>query len=425
MRRTRGTIAVAVAIIGVAGCGGGSAPTAVSQSPKSALAATADRVQTEVAKVWPNTDRIWPGVDFGGRSLLLTDGTEGWAISTGGSTPVKVAVPQAGVAVRTWHGRDAVVVSSQVADPFLAGTDAMFRAAKLPAVTAVARDYPLETAPRLDRAMLYDSLVEAYRTPADRSSDLAAAAYWNDRWTQDSPGEAARSRLSDRVEGTDGYFDGVVSSMGAADRVDYPSEVNAGGRLVGGVTPVGVVRDQGLGEGRGVNAVAAMNLDATHPGWKDAVWAGSATPVSVLLGGVSAAPQQVPSGLVRAVNDEVARENSALIPRLDPLIAAYRDREPMVLIPAAPSAAQYVSPQVPYPLVDGVEGRFVTKTGSATAQRGTALTGVVGGIRYLMVPVSSDNVSHDQVSLDVDGFKGNFQVRPVVGADGRKELIAV
>lgn len=440
MRRTGGAVTLALVAIGVAGCGGSGAPTAVSQSPASVLAATADRVHGEVAKVWPQTDQIWPGVNFGERTLILTNGTDAWAIRTSGSTPVKMAVPVGGVAVSSWQGHPAVVVSSAVKDPFLTGTDAMFRAAKLPKNgDEAAPDYPLETAPRLDRTMLYDALVEAYRTPGDRPADLAAAAYWNSRWMKDAPDEASRSLATDRIEGTDGYFDGVVESIAAvADNgdaearrvqtvgVDYPSEVNAGDKLVGGVTDaaVGVVGDNQIGEARAVNAVAAMNLDETHPGWKSTVWTGARSPLSMLLAGVAPAPQQPAPGLARAVNDEVASQNSNLIPRLDPIIAAYRD-DPLVLIPATIDAPQYHSSQTPYPLVDRLNGRFATKTGSATAQQATALTTVISGTRYLIVPISPDNVAKDRVTLSTSGFTGTFQVRPATAPDGHQELMAL
>ncbi|MFE3762351.1 hypothetical protein ACFXPI_11370 [Streptomyces sp. NPDC059104] len=82
-------------------------------------------------------------------------------------------------------------------------------------------DYPLRAEPRILRAMIYNALLDAYRSPGSRDEHLAAAAYWYHRWSTGYAAEKERTHWSDVMEGTAHYADtAAVGMAGASDPDD-------------------------------------------------------------------------------------------------------------------------------------------------------------------------------------------------------------
>ncbi|MFL6053068.1 MAG: hypothetical protein ACJ72W_09160 [Actinoallomurus sp.] len=124
-KRERGWAALAtVAALGaVAGCSGGSQKGHGPTSAVTALKPVSDEVQEDVARVWPQAPRIWPGTVLKDRRIILGDGGRARLISVEGVSDLnpselrkrKIDIPRGGSSYTTWDGHPAVILN--VADP--------------------------------------------------------------------------------------------------------------------------------------------------------------------------------------------------------------------------------------------------------------------------------------------------------------------
>jgi hypothetical protein len=445
----------------VAGCAG-SSHNAARMSTATALVPVSGEVQHDVAKVWPQASRIWPGVVLKDRRIILGDGKAARLITVEGVTTLtpaklaeeKVTVPAAGSLYTTWDGHPAVVLNT--ADPayaaeakanrvglsnvlFGAATDELFHSWQVAGGAKAGRElrgteYPLAVTPRLYRAMLYNDLLAAYRDPRQRRQRLAAAAYWNSRWEKEYPDEAKRAVPTDANEGAAGYFDTVASAMaGGADRenrTDLRENVP--------YAPLDQVSDPRRltldGEGGPLGAIAGLILEETRKGWQKQVTQGGQTPVGLLLYGVTPVAEQPSDGLRQSIQDVLAKQNSDLIPRFTPLVSAYHDTaDPLLLVPLDSATGDldaggyYTTKDVPYTMLARLSGSFQLPTGTLRADQASVLTGMVDGHQYVIVPIDpahhGTHVSNDRVELSTGTLTGTFQVR-THGAGGRERLVA-
>jgi hypothetical protein len=422
-----------------------------------ALAPVAKEVQHAVAKVWPESADIWPGTVLKDRLIILSDGRGTKLISVDGVTNLtpaklaekKVTVPATGSSYATWDGHPAVVINA--ADPsyaadaqaahaglssavFQAATDEMFHAAQPNLGKGEAlrgTEFPMAVTPRLYRAMLYNDLLQAYRQPDQRRQWLGRAAYWKAGWERAYPDEVKRAAATDVGEGAAGYFEGVAIAMAmGADRGDRDEM-----RKHAMFRPLDKSLDPGQltldGEGAALGGVAGMLLDETRKSWKKELTRGHQTPLNLLLHGVAPIPEQPSYGLRRAIQDILAKRNSDLIPRLGPLVTAYRDRSrPLLMIPLNSATGDldaggyYTARQVPYAMLAGLSGTFKLPSGTLHANEASVLAGEVGGRPYLIVPI--DKKSHDgsrTVRLHTRALTGTVGVT-AQGSGGRQTLIA-
>ena len=446
----------------VAGCAGHS-QKAATVSKATAVAPVAREIHGYVAKVWPEAGQIWPGAVLEDRRIIIGDGRTARLITVGGVESLsaadlarrKVTIPPSGSLYTTWDRQPAVVINS--ADPsyaeeakaehaslseilFGAATDELFHSwqqrGRPPAASRVLRgtEYPLAVTPRLYRAMLYDDVLAAYRDPGQRRQHLAHAAYWNSRWQKEYPDEARRAAATDAAEGAAGYFDAIAAAMAeGADRKDRDSVRKHIGYdpLDRNVDPVRLTVD---GEAAPLGALAGLILDEDKKPWRQQMVRGGVTPIGLLLWGVAPAAEQPSDDLRQAIQDALAKQNSDLIPRFNPLVRAYNDHgDALLLVPLETATGDletggyYTSKDVPYAMLARLSGTFRFRTGSLRADQATVLTGTVGGRQYVIVPLDPSHrktrLAGDRLRLNTGPLTGTFQVR-AQKMKGREGLVA-
>lgn len=464
---SRGRGAAAAALLGAttmtaAGCAIGSQKEA-RRSTATALAPVAQEVHDHIARVWPQSARIWPGTVLKDRRIVLGDGTSGRLVSVDGVSTLsaatlaskKVSIPRSGSMYTTWDGHPAVVIN--VADPsylaeakddrtslsqviFGAATDELFHSWQQdhgtntgPAMRGT--EYPMAVTPRLYRAMLYDDLVAAYNEPGQRRQHLAAAAYWNDRWHKQFPAEVKRAAPTDAAEGTAGYFDAVAGAVAeGADRTDH-----ADIRKRSGYEPLGRSLDPRQvtvdGEAAPLGAVAGLLLDETKKDWKKQATHSGQAPADILLAGVAPVAEQPSDQLRQSIQDVLAKQNSDLVPRLSPLLHAYKNPSRALLYVPLNSATgdldaggYFTAETVPYAILPRLTGTFRLAGGTLSADEATVFAGTAGGHQYVIVPVDTSrgaaHLSGGRLRLDTAALKGDFQVTERDGKGGRRHLIA-
>lgn len=443
----------------VAGCGGSD-----KSDPARARALTqvAEEVQHDVAKVWPRSAEIWPGVALGQGRIIVGNPEGARLVTVGGVqnlTPQAVSrrnvtLPGTGSAFVQWDGHPAVVINAD--DPgyhaeaqetqqslaavlFKAGTDELFHSTqqnwgiskKLLQVRGT--DYPLSVTPRLYRGMIYNDLLDAYRDPRKRDDRLAAAAYWKAKWEKEYPEEAKRARTTDAGEGAAGYFDGVAEAVATGAVWGRPAELRRYAPfepLTGSIDPDRLTID---GESTALGGVAGLLLDETKKGWKTQVAQHGRTPLDLLLDGVRPVAEPASDDLRRSIQDEVVKQNSDLVLRLNPLIANYNDgSRNLLLVPLATAIGDlnatgiYTSHDAPYTMVTSLTGTFAMKSGTLRADDASVFLGTVRGQRYVIVPIDPaedhTRLSNGRVRLHTGTLSGTFEV---TNADdhGRRQLI--
>ncbi|NGN62712.1 hypothetical protein G5C51_02190 [Streptomyces sp. A7024] len=419
----RGCVALlaALAALATGACGaGGQQRTADPPVRQRAAAATedgfqrlAERVQGWVAKSWPRAGEVWPGADYSRRALILGDGKHAAVVDTKGVDRLGeaelrragVEVPQVGYEKVRWHGREAVVWNTATTgetgtdaarDAYTTGTHEAFhfyeqRAFDPGKQWPVLRGdlgrrstpYPLKAQPRLQRIMLANELLAAAtaRDAAGRERHRRAAAYWQQQWAKDSPGERRDIRVTDIAEGTAEYFTTVMTSL-------------AEGKPRGaGLKPLDslVAIDT---ESYRIGAAAGLLADARGSDWKKAAETSGRTPAQFALAGAEPEPQQEPEKL-RATLEREQKEGAAKVdPLLRPLRAGYRDRDkPLLLLPeSAATGSTYQEDSfaisgIPYDATTGYTRTYRTKSGGRMQlDKATVLDGAAAGTEGVLIP---------------------------------------
>ncbi|GLY80086.1 hypothetical protein Airi01_083530 [Actinoallomurus iriomotensis] len=459
------------AVLAVAGCAGGS-HKAAPVSKATAVAPVATEMQAYVAKVWPEAGKIWPGVVLKDQRIVIGDGRTARLISVDGVenlTPAdltkhKVQIPSSGSLYTNWDGHPTVVINSadssytdEAKDEhaslsailFGAATDELFhswqqRGRALDRHPMRGTEYPLAVTPRLYRAMIYNDVVAAYHDPKQKQQRLANAAYWYQKWQKEYADEAKHAATTDASEGAAGYFDAVASAMvGGADRTK-PDEI----REHVGFEPL----DQGLdprrltvdGEAAPLGALAGLLLDQAQEhnkkekdkhalSWQKQVAQGGQTPLALLLQGVAPVAEQPSDGLRQAIQDELAKQNSDLIPRFNPLVRAYNNSgDALLLVPLETATGDletggyYTTKNVPYAMLARLNGTFRFTSGQLTAKDASVLTGTVDGHQYVIVPLDPEHktskLSDNRLQLDTGPLTGTFHVK-AQKLNGREGLV--
>lgn len=460
-RGRRLTAVAALAALGgaLAGCSSDSGRVP-GRSLNTALKPVAEEVHDAVARVWPDASKIWPGVVLKDRRIILGDGRDARLVSVDGVTRLspqklaaaKITMPGTGSSFGYWAGHPTVVMN--IADPsydadaqadnvslanalFKAATDELFHQqrqsgkAGQDGMALRGTEFPLAVTPRLYRAMLYNDLLAAYRNPDQRARRLAGAAYWNDRWHKEYAPEAGRAAVTDAREGAAGYFDAVATALAIGADRDDRNQMRRYVPLHELAQRLDMSRLSLDGEGTALGGVAGLLLDETRKGWKSQVAQGGRPPADLLLGGVRPVAEQPSAQLRSSIQDVLAKENTDLIPRLDPLVSAYHDTaHALLLVPMASAdgdlnaGGYYVARNVPYPLLARVSGTFRLSSGTLRADDASVLSGAVDGRSYLIVPLGPHGkVSGNRVELSSGGLTGEFQVTPR-SEHGRREFIA-
>ncbi|GAB2862809.1 hypothetical protein GCM10027176_75920 [Actinoallomurus bryophytorum] len=471
-RRGAGVAAIALGGLAagvIAGCAEHSHKThAISKA--TAVVPVSNEVHGYVSKVWPDAGRIWPGVVLKDRRVIIGDGKVARLVTVEGVknlgaadlTRHRVTIPASGSLYTSWDGHPAVVINS--ADPayadeaknehaslsqilFGAATDELFhswqqRGKPLDQHQLRGTEYPLAVTPRLYRAMLYDDVVAAYHDPQQKKQRLANASYWYSRWQKEYPDEAKRAAATDAAEGAAGYFDAVAAAMAeGADRKD-PGDLRehvSYAPLDQGLDPRHLTVD---GEAAPLGALSGLLLDenkkdenkkgkkAEQP-WQRQVTQGGQTPLGLLLQGVAPAAEQPSDDLRQGIQDVLAKQNSDLIPRFNPLVRAYNDHgDKLLLVPLESATGDldtggyYTTKDVPYAMLARLTGTFQFPSGKLKANEASVLTGAIRGRQYVIVPLDTEHkdtrLSDGRLRLDTGPLVGTFRVKAqkMAGRDG-------
>ena len=196
------------------------------------------------------------------------------------------------------------------------------------------------------------------------------------------------------------------------------------------------------GEAAPLGALAGLLLDEDKkPGKKDEdknSWqkqvAQGQTPVGLLLRGVRPAAEQPSDTLRQAIQDALAKQNSDLIPRFNPLVSAYNNQgDALLLVPLDAATGDletggyYTTKDVPYAMLARLTGTFQLPSGRLRADGASVLTGTVGGRQYVIVPLDPSrkktHLSANQLRLNTGPLTGTFQVK-TQKLQGRESLFA-
>jgi hypothetical protein len=376
--------------------------------------------------------------------LLLTDETNAWVITTAEAKQIpadelrqKAGIPPGPFAPATWDGREAFIVNLKVFaavgfppmpepayalathEAFHSYVQRAHEARRWPALDqrlSISRsgDYPAQGTPRVYRAMVYNSLVQAYQDPDQQQQHLAAAAYWHNRWIEEFPTDAGRRAPGDIAEGTARYFEYMMRGIAAGDEAARKAFLDA--EIRPATHPMDA--EDELYE---IGAVAGLLLDRLGRDWKEPMAQGSDSPSTVLLKDVEPSPQPEPPQELRQAADSQAQQvNDQLKPAIDPLIAAYKDTSVALLVIPAGTGSVGVGGYFLVPALDGkavavgITGSLNTPSGSIESKGRTFIVDQTSGQSMYVLPLTPDTkhtLEGSQLTLNGDTVTGKTQVR--------------
>ncbi|MER7174999.1 hypothetical protein [Streptomyces mesophilus] len=444
-----------------------------STSPGS-LKQLADAVQQDVAEVWPRTGRIWPGMDFSDHNLLISNGTSTYAVNAKSTSAValpelkkqRISVPLAGgFDVVMWQGKKAVIIRPDeraaaerlTQDPtgltspdmasyvFELATHEQFHpyvqqggphpwpSLKKADAQVGGREeiYPLAAEPRIQRAMIYNSLLAAYKEPARRDEQLAAAAYWHKEWAGQFPEEAQELLATDLLEGTAKYVE--KTAVGMAHAADPTNAAQVSDYLASVLKPMKIA-SKGV-EPYAIGAAALLNADAIGLDVKKTLTVEPVTPLSLVLDGVEpSAEQEAPQDVVRGIKDSVAKTNKELAPQIEPFVSAVQDKDTTVLmLPVDKLSGSvggkgfYTTEELPISITPEARATFTLPSGTVTLNGITAGQLEHDGTGYFAVPLPKGSqqvaLTGDRLALTGTRLRGAVTVDTKT-EDGQRFLYA-
>lgn len=403
--------------------------------------------------------------------MLLSDGKAAWSIDKDGfnSVPFEelekkdVSVPQPkGFGMLTWEGRNAVIVRApegkdltdpakdptglESADPvlntFALATHEQFHTyaqqgktpwKSLEELSGGGREelYPLNAEPRLQRAMVYNSLLAAYEEPDERREHLSAATYWHQQWAKKYPDEDKTQAGIELLEGTAKYFELAAVAMAAADDPE-----NAGQRrdhLTGALKPMKLAFKNV--EPYAIGALALL-VAQDEQEVKKSLAETPATPLSKVIGGVAPAGQTAPEDVKAGIEESVAKSNEELGNEIEPFMRNFKDPEKWLLMaPVGDLVNQnlsgmgfYTTEELPVSIVPKARGAFKFTTGKLTLDGTTTAQIELNGEGYFAIPLDpeDESVSLDGNKLALKGphAEGSFTVRSETDEDGQRTFYA-
>jgi hypothetical protein len=188
------------------------------------------------------------------------------------------------------------------------------------------------------------------------------------------------------------------------------------------------------GEAAPLGALAGLILDEEKKPWQKQVAQGGQTPVALLLQGVAPVAEQPSDDLRQTIQDNLAKQNSDLIPRFNPLVRAYNNNgDALLLIPLESATGDletggyYTTKNVPYAMLARLTGTFEFPSGRLRANEASVLTGTVDGRQYVIVPLDTEHkktrLADNRLRLDTGPLVGAFRVKPRK-MHGREGLVA-
>lgn len=461
-----------------AGCSTGDTSSAETTAARASaspadLAGEAEQIQKYVAQVWPRTGRIWPGMDFSRHVLLLTDGKEAWAIDKASRQKVtleslkdnKTSLPSpGGFAMTNWKGRNAVIIrlrtpeaaaklreeTTGLTSPDVPAFDFEFATheqfhtyvqlgdrpwtslGKLSQGDGDGRDelYPLQAAPRLQRAMIYNSLLAAYQQPKKQTEHLAAAAHWQEKWASEYPQEKKTQEQTDLLEGTTQYVETMAGAMALVEDSENTGQVRD--FLTRTLKPMKVASKSE--ETYAIGAAALLNADAMgKPQMKQALTTEAATPASWLLKDVDPSPQPAPKDFKKSIERSITQQNRQLATTIEPFVQAMQDKKSWILmlpdeaLQGSMDASFYTTKKLPISIKNNAYATFRLHSGEVVLDKTTTGELKRDGKTYYAIPLNpaDKNISLDgeKLTLKDPRLAGNVTVK-VKTDDGQRMLYA-
>ncbi|HCF2605177.1 TPA: hypothetical protein NIA55_003758 [Pseudomonas aeruginosa] len=318
----------------------------------------ARRYLAYVHAVGQHSERLWPGWRMADKAFLYSDGRSTWVADAEGRAQRTTAAGDSdpdldlSYAFPRYRGRPAVLLQISAAH-LRSNTGNSETLAAIGPHEAFHRyaqeDWPglrkpggyrgdlatLDPRPREYRYALFQSLLQALRTPGQRDSYLSDAQGWLRRWREAAPEESRLAAQVDLSEGTARYIEMAAAARYRTDFAEDPQRYRQALREYAlafyDANEIGVGVDS---EAYEIGALAGVLLDLRDDDadWKEAATAGT-WPLDYLLRDQPPAWSKLPDD-ARARGERYRREMSATRQRLVELQEAFADpRRPLLVIP--------------------------------------------------------------------------------------------
>lgn len=439
-----------------------SASTSLQQQTDQKLTSAAELLEYEAQMAfmaalhaWPALDKLWPGTQYQSRLILLTNGEQTYEITTSGYKLVEPSNPglplelyfDSQYKALDWNGKKAVAIFVDKDKPlqdrfephtstpisFIIATHEMFHFYDQPSWPIVqdpnknysrSSIYPAEVKPRIQRAMLFQALYQAYTDPEATPMHLGHAAYWYQQYKQDNPTEYENSLYYDTIEGIASYIDkmsvmynALEGSASAQQIRDFFTKQYQDINMNGFIT-----FDQ---ESYLIGSWSAFLLDALNKDWKGLMTEGH-TPIEQLLEGVTPIPQQADDKIIAEREATIAQFNTDLAITLDPLKKALDDPNiPLLLIPPDIKRGAFgttgfitLKGYEPGYVIMKMSTQFSTSAGKLELKERSMLRMLTYNETkkgdYLITPLQADEYvrTDGTLTFDKNGLKGTVYVKP-------------
>ncbi|MBF2897112.1 hypothetical protein, partial [Pseudomonas aeruginosa] len=291
----------------------------------------ARRYLAYVHAVGQHSERLWPGWRMADKAFLYSDGRSTWVADAEGRAQRTTAAGDSdpdldlSYAFPRYRGRPAVLLQISAAH-LRSNTGNSETLAAIGPHEAFHRyaqeDWPglrkpggyrgdlatLDPRPREYRYALFQSLLQALRTPGQRDSYLSDAQGWLRRWREAAPEESRLAAQVDLSEGTARYIEMAAAARYRTDFAEDPQRYRQALREYAlafyDANEIGVGVDS---EAYEIGALAGVLLDLRDDGdWKEAAMAGT-WPLDYLLRDQPPAWSELPDD-ARARGERYRRE---------------------------------------------------------------------------------------------------------------------
>ncbi|MCR8845280.1 hypothetical protein NQ117_16465 [Paenibacillus sp. SC116] len=415
---------------------------------------------------WPALDKLWPGLQFQSRVMLLTNGEQTYEITTEGYKLVDPSHPGLPLDLYfnhqyeklEWNGKQASAIFVDKDKPlqerfephtstpssFMTTTHEMFHFYDQPSwpledgtqYGSRSSIYPTESKPRIQRAMLFQSLYKAYSEPQASDKYLGHAAYWHEQYKQDNPTEYKSSIYFDIIEGTATYVEKMADVYGAFKRSATTEQI----RTYLSKQYTDVIKTEFVtfdSESYILGSLSALLLDAMHKDWKHSATKGH-NPIELLLNGITPLSQPVDEQIKSDIEATIGKLNAERAISLEPLKKGLDDKQiPLLLIPREIKRGIFstrgfitLKGYEQGSVIMNMTTKFTTNTGDlelterSMLRKYTTVETQEGD--YLITPLPEGEYARagDTLTFAQNGLKGTVKVR-AVKYDGREAFIVL
>lgn len=474
-RNVRPAMALALTAVVAAGCTTTQAAVntqRATQTPKApeSFDDLVSSVQKDISTAWPHTRQVWPGADFADHDLLLTDGSTTHVVDKDGKQQVpaddlakaKIDIPaEDSFDVVTWNKKPSLIIHvpkdlgvGQRADPtgltppqpgytFALASHEQFHPyvqnkpeqwASLKVLDKQGEGdrtelYPLQAGPRVDRAMIYNSLLDGLKKPDKLAERMSQAAWWDAKWRKDYPNDAKGQESTDLLEGTAKYFEQYTLAMTEVESPTDAKQVRA--HLADTLKPM-TVASKGI-EPYAIGTVALLNADAEGKNFKQKLMNDPTTPLAELLKDVKPSGRQTaPEAVSKGIEKGVADTNKELAKSIEPFVHDVQDSGHSVLMLPVESVSGsmqgkgfYTTKELPITITPDARVTFKPSSGQVRAEKVTVGELDQDGKGYFAIPVVPGNngvqLDGSKLTLDGGGLTGTVTVKSTT-TDGQHFL---